>query len=203
MNNSCQIHIIGKNSKLSKSFLNYSIINGVKLGDLYSYKEIEKIKYNDDGVFLLFSLSDIVQENISIIESLVNKNIKILIIGSASIISPRAEKFKYSKLKKRQMEAALAKGNNVLCGLFGSFVDPNKNGTYYKSEFHDILKAVDEINDGIFGVQLYARKISNKESWFVGWLYLALEKTIGIKLAAFIYKFGTRSVYGYSRVDYE
>ena len=199
-----KINIIGKNSKLSVLFLNYCQENNINIERKYSYKDIGNLEFKKNEIFILFSLSNKTEENKKILEILSdNKQTKFLVIGSTSSVSTRADYFRYSKLKKDQMLYVNNNSKNILCGLFGSFYSIGRKGKYYQSEVKNIYDAVMDLGDGFLGSKIYAELIVNKEKYIIEKSYKVLEKIFRAKLTAFIYKIFTKSIYGYSRVDYE
>jgi hypothetical protein len=142
-----KINIVGSGSKLYKSV---KLSKEVVIANEYRTSEVlhNKNLIRDGEVYIVFSLlthvqlQDLFKETKSIV----------VIIGSCSALSKIANRFRYSKLKKNQLDFVVNnKKTNLKCVLFGDFkLEKERQGlkyTSYKNTFwSDILEAVKSNN---------------------------------------------------------
>lgn len=158
----------------------------------------------DDGALIfLFSLSKRESENRAILVSLAKQSAPVIVIGSCAILSPRADAFAYSRLKRAQAMTitALSSRAPMLYGCFGSFAQPTRRGPTYVSTLADLWRAVDVVMHASGNrVQRFARVVGMHSST-VASAYRAMEALLGAKVAAACVKLFSRHMYGYSFVD--
>ncbi len=151
---------------------------------------------NDESVKIIFSLLN--AEQIKKIRSKYTGTI--LIVGSCSGISRIANRFKYSRLKKHQLDYVLnSNDDNLKYLIFGDFDTENKrDGKYYVSDigsFWEFCKTAAESNEKIFkffkivGKESKIQKINNIIEFL-----LAPVSSLFIKIL-------TKRVYGYSNAS--
>lgn len=200
-----KIYIVGKNSKLFKDFYQYlKSKNSEHSFEAISYKDLNNLNL-DKTIYsncILFSLSSKQNENTKLIKKIIKIFNETRIIGSTSILSKRANKFKYSKIKLAQYNEAKALFNldhKIYCYLFGDFYKSKKNGTRLTSKFDDLEKYIFQDKLTNFSEQYAA--IDGKNNKFISYIYIISEKLFGAILTAGFFKFFTNFTYGYSRID--
>lgn len=199
------IYIIGKNSKLLKTFKSYlSNSEQDKLDKfiILSHRDISSLPQgSSNDVCILFSYSKTIKENELLLKNLLKIFEEIRIIGSSSIHSEVSEHFFYSRIKKRQFEYAkklYRKKYNVFCHCFGEFNESGRLGAKCRSSFQDLSEYIFNEKISIFSRNIYVIKGKNSETFSN--FYDSLEKMIGVKITAFFIKLLTNNTYGYTRI---
>jgi hypothetical protein len=190
MNN--QVSIIGSGSKLYKSIKSRGkivVINEYRTREVLLNKSLIK----DDEVYIVFSLLTYLQLQ-NLFE---NTTSKVIVIGSCSALSSIANKFRYSRLKKEQLDFIINNDKeNLKCILFGDFkLEEKRRGLQYVSCINDfwsdILEAI-ESNDKV----IKAYKITGEKN-FIFHLLSIFDKFLA-PVSTLLIKKATNYNYGYS-----
>lgn len=188
MINSNKTLILGKNSKL---------YNSVKANK--NFHEISTIDFLDDAfdafefeTIIVFSLLD--EEGIK--RLLEKSNGKILIIGSCAALSRFHNRFKYSQIKRKQLDIVKnLESNRIKYLVFGEFYPLQRKGIYFFSNV-----------DSFWQNCKYSIKVDKKILYFFS-IYgnvtlmskaLSMIEKIGAPFTSFLIKILTNYTYGYS-----
>ena len=196
-----KILVYGKNSVLYNSLLK----NHLKISD--KYKVVGELSHSDsldsidkEAICILFAYSKNLIDNENLLINITSHFKKVLVIGSASVESTRANKFQYSNIKLQQLRAAQNNNiKNVLVANFGEFSPSCRRGKQKISTADDFLGALRSLENGVFGVSKNYKVVGVPNVHLV--FYSVLEKICGTKLTAFVFKKFTRFTYGYNIVE--
>lgn len=189
-----ELYILGKNSNVynKKKYLIDIVFNDYQIIEL-RHNEIQKI--NKNSKVLVFAYSKKKYENNSISDYLIVNDNPALYFLSASSLSLLSLCFSYSRIKRKQLNYLISKGSNKnYLGIFGSFVELSKNGSYALVDDSIFKNALLEFKKGAFGVKINYKTI-NEGNTILNYIIYVL---FGVILGSYILKKYSNSLYGYN-----
>lgn len=155
---------------------------------------------NSIKAIIVFSISMSTTENKQLLNSCVSKfNVPLLIIGSTASLSASSEYFKYSRVKRDQMNYS-TRYPGLLYGVFGIFGQSSRKGLHYTSNSDSLILAINDLLNSKSGIRDYYSVEGTPEPSYIKNLYNLASQLLGPVITAALFKVFSNYHYGYSRL---